>query len=67
MTWGDDVMTVAMATLPEEQITLLQLAFFDGLSHREIADQLDVPLGTVKSRLRLAFDKMRKLLDQNDL
>ena len=57
----------AMATLPEEQITLLQMAFFDGLSHREIADQLDVPLGTVKSRLRLAFDKMRKLLDQNDL
>lgn len=57
----------AMSTLPDEQITLLQMAFFDGLSHREIADKLDVPLGTVKSRLRLAFDKMRKLLDENDL
>lgn len=57
----------AMATLPEEQVTLLQLAFFDGLSHSEIADRLGVPLGTVKSRLRLAFDKMRKLLDENDL
>lgn len=57
----------AMKTLPEEQITLLQMAFFEGLSHREIADRLDVPLGTVKSRLRLAFNKMRNLLDEDDL
>lgn len=57
----------ALKELPPEQLSLLQLAFFDGLSHREIADQLDMPLGTVKSRLRLAFDKLRKHLDAEDL
>lgn len=57
----------AMKDLPEDQLSLLRLAFFDGLSHREIADQLDLPLGTVKSRLRLAFDKLRKHLSLDDL
>ena len=41
------------------------MAFFDGLSHRDIADRIGVPLGTVKSRLRLAFDKLRKVLDRD--
>lgn len=53
----------AMRDLPEEQLSLLRLAFYDGLSHREIADKLDVPLGTVKSRIRLAFAKMKARLD----
>lgn len=57
----------AMKDLPEDQLSLLRLAFFDGLSHREIADQLNLPLGTVKSRLRLAFDKLRKHLSLDDL
>ena len=52
----------AMKDLPEEQASLLRLAFYDGLSHREIADKLDVPLGTVKSRIRLAFVKMKAKL-----
>lgn len=52
----------ALADLPEEQVALLRMAFFDGLSHRDIADRVGVPLGTVKSRLRLAFDKLRKRL-----
>lgn len=52
----------AMKDLPEEQLNLLRLAFYDGLSHREIADKLDVPLGTVKSRIRLAFVKMKARL-----
>ncbi len=52
----------AMRDLPEEQLSLLRLAFYDGLSHREIADKLDVPLGTVKSRIRLAFAKMKARL-----
>ncbi len=55
----------AMKDLPEEQLALLRLAFYEGLSHREIADRLDVPLGTVKSRIRLAFGKMKaKLSDE---
>jgi len=55
----------AMMDLPEEQIALLRLAFFDGLSHRDIADKIGMPLGTVKSRLRLAFDKLRRRLDSD--
>jgi len=52
----------AMKDLPEEQLHLLKLAFYEGLSHREIAEKLDVPLGTVKSRIRLAFAKMKSRL-----
>jgi RNA polymerase sigma-70 factor (ECF subfamily) len=52
----------AMKDLPEEQLLLLRLAFYEGLSHREIAEKLDVPLGTVKSRIRLAFVKMKSRL-----
>jgi RNA polymerase sigma-70 factor, ECF subfamily len=54
----------AMKDLPPEQLELLKLAFYDGLSHREIADKLDVPLGTVKSRIRLAFAKMKTRLGE---
>jgi len=49
--------------LPEEQLRLLQLAFYEGLSHSEIAERIGVPLGTVKSRIRLAFAKMKARLD----
>lgn len=63
----DDRVREAMLTLPDEQVALLRLAFFDGLSHRDIADRLDMPLGTVKSRLRLAFDKLRRVLDSETL
>jgi RNA polymerase sigma-70 factor (ECF subfamily) len=55
----------AMAGLPDEQASLLKLAFYEGLSHREIAEKLDVPLGTVKSRIRLAFAKMKGRLDDD--
>lgn len=57
----------ALEGLPAEQLALLRMAFFDGLSHRDIADRIGVPLGTVKSRLRLAFDKLRKVLDRDAL
>ncbi len=53
----------AMKTLPPEQAELVQLAFFTGQSHREIADGTGIPLGTVKSRLRLAFTRLRQALD----
>ena len=52
----------AIRALPEEQATLLRLAYFDDKSHSEIAEQLDLPLGTVKSRLRLAMAKLKKTL-----
>lgn len=55
----------AMETLPEEQLVLLQAAFYDGLSHSEIAKKFDLPLGTVKSRIRLAFLRLRGSLERD--
>ena len=52
----------ALADLPEEQAVVMRLSFFKGMSHGEIAEALDTPLGTVKSRLRLAFQKVRVAL-----
>lgn len=49
----------ALCTLPEEQREALQLAYFGGLSQSEIADKTGQPLGTVKTRTRLALEKMR--------
>jgi RNA polymerase sigma-70 factor, ECF subfamily len=48
-----------IATLPAEQREVLGLAYFKGLSHSEIAEQLNQPLGTVKSRIRQAMQKVR--------
>lgn len=53
---------LALTHLPESQIDLLRLAFYEGLSHREIAEMRNLPLGTVKSRIRLAFTKLRAVL-----
>ncbi len=48
--------------LPEAQRSLVQAAFYDGLSHAEIAETFALPLGTVKSRIRLAFERLRGAL-----
>jgi RNA polymerase sigma-70 factor (ECF subfamily) len=52
----------ALAALPVEQHDVVRLAYFEGLTHSEIAERLGVPLGTVKTRLRLAFAKLRVAL-----
>jgi RNA polymerase sigma-70 factor, ECF subfamily len=54
----------AIAQLPTEQKQALALAYFQGLSHQEIADRLDQPLGTVKTRVRLAMQKLKILLTE---
>jgi RNA polymerase sigma-70 factor (ECF subfamily) len=56
-------LTQAMAELPPEQVELLRLAFFQGDAHSEIARRLDLPLGTVKSRIRKAMIKLRATLE----
>ena len=59
----EDVLRTAMADLPEEQRVLVRLAFFESLSHSEIAARTGLPLGTVKSRIRLAFSRLRRTLE----
>lgn len=52
----------AMQRLPDEQVRVVELSFFEGRTHGEISDLLCIPLGTVKSRLRLAMARLRESL-----
>jgi RNA polymerase sigma-70 factor, ECF subfamily len=52
----------ALQRLPQEQAAVVKLSFFDGCAHGDIANMLQLPLGTVKSRLRLAMRRLRSLL-----
>ncbi len=51
-----------LSTLPDDQREIVVLAYIDGLSHSEIARRVGVPLGTVKSRMRLAYNRIREAL-----
>ena len=53
--------------LPEEQLLLVQKAFYEEMTHQAIAAELDMPLGTVKSRLRIAMRRLREQLSGADL
>lgn len=50
-----------MRTLPDDQRIALELAFFDGLSQTEISEKLEIPLGTIKSRIRRAMERVRSV------
>ena len=54
----------AIAQLPVEQQQALALAYFKGYSHRQIAELLEQPLGTIKTRLRLGLQKLRQQLEE---
>lgn len=60
----DDRVRLAMRELPDEQMTVVRLSFFEDKPHGDIARILGIPLGTVKSRLRLAMAKLRERLDE---
>ena len=62
----DEARTVrtALDALPEEQTRVIRLAYFGGFTHTEIADMLEMPVGTVKGRMRLGLDKMRRALGE---
>ncbi|HEU4977629.1 MAG TPA: sigma-70 family RNA polymerase sigma factor [Solirubrobacteraceae bacterium] len=52
----------ALQSLPAEQSKVIELAYFGGFSHSEIADMLEMPIGTVKGRMRLGLEKLRTSL-----
>ena len=58
------VLTAALAELPEKQRQLIQRAYYGDLTHSEIAAETGLPLGTIKSRIRLALDKLRLKLSE---
>jgi len=53
----------AMATLPRAQRQVIELGYWDGLTHSEISDRLHLPLGTVKTRMRLGLEKLYSFLE----
>jgi RNA polymerase sigma-70 factor (ECF subfamily) len=57
-----DEIRAALAAVPDDQRRAIELAYYEGLTHVEIAEALECPLGTVKSRLRLGLEKMRTAL-----
>lgn len=57
----------ALKTLPPEQLKILELAYFSGYTHTEISELLDLPLGTVKGRMRLGLKKIKDYFDARDL
>ncbi len=59
-----EIVARALASLPEEQRRTLNLAYFEGLTQSEIAEKLDTPLGTVKTRMRSGMIKLRELLGE---
>lgn len=54
----------ALASLPDEQLEVMRLHFYEDEAHSAISERMGLPLGTVKSRLRLAFAKVRSELDE---
>jgi RNA polymerase sigma-70 factor, ECF subfamily len=58
-----DKTTALLEQIPAEQATVLLMAYVEGKSHREIARELGLPSGTVKSRIRLGFSRLRALLE----
>jgi len=55
-----------LATLPVEQHEVLKLAYYGGFTHHEISEMLDLPLGTVKSRMRLGLERLRRGLGASE-
>lgn len=58
-----DKVRKALSELPADQTEVVMLSYIEGLSHSEIAEKLGLPLGTVKSRMRLAYGKIREAVE----
>ncbi|MFA5955531.1 sigma-70 family RNA polymerase sigma factor [Hyphomicrobium sp.] len=59
-------MRLALNSLPADQLQVVTLSFIDGRSHSQIAEQLGLPVGTVKSRIRLAYLKLRAVVGTDE-
>jgi RNA polymerase sigma-70 factor (ECF subfamily) len=57
-----EAVRAAVRQIPDDQRQTVEMAYFEGLTHVEIAERMGVPLGTVKSRLRIGLEKMRTYL-----
>ena len=62
-----DLLRHAMDELPADQLEVLKKAFFEDKSHSVVAEELNLPLGTVKSRIRLALTRMRATLPESQI
>jgi RNA polymerase sigma-70 factor (ECF subfamily) len=69
-TWENErrrLIVAAMNDLPDDQREVVELAYFAGLSQREVAERLGSPLGTVKTRMRLALQKLKSHLQLHNI
>jgi RNA polymerase sigma-70 factor, ECF subfamily len=62
-----EAVRAALDTLPAEQVQVIELAYFGGFTHTEIAEMLEMPVGTVKGRMRLGLEKLRNALRQGEV
>ena len=62
-----DRVVKALSVLPDQQRQVIMMAYFEGFSQSEIAKKLDQPLGTVKTRMRLALQKLRAALSEEEV
>lgn len=61
-----DEINVMFESLPEKQKIVIEAIYIEGKSQQEVSDELAIPLGTVKSRTRLALQRLKEMLDSND-
>ena len=61
-----DKVTIPLENLPDNQREVIELAYFEGMTQGEIAERQEIPLGTVKSRIRLGLQRLRSILGPED-